>query len=425
MKLFSKVKEAKTRLSGTWAIEKSAYADILKLYETFEKDPKKFILDVNEPQSFLSMDFGPTSENVLSFNEDMTEAFIAIKGPLVDSHDCSTMFFGCTSYDDIISAISDVDNMSSISKTTFLFDSPGGMVSGVDDVAIAINSMKSETEARTGKTVASAAYWLASQCDTIVATSATAQFGSIGVVIEYWDASRAYSEQGFDKVSITSTNAPEKRVDALTEEGERKIRASLDEIEEIFHRRVAEGRKTTVSLVKANFGRGGMLLAEKSLSAGMIDKTEFVLKNNINSKTIVKEQMESNMTLKEYLAKHPESQKEIDAMISTKIKAQDEKHTEKAEEDKKRITSAAKYLTSEYDDKIKILAIDVIKGEKSSESLEVVVALFDKNEESENSNSAQEETANIGETPVVQTDSVNTVDEAHEASVKRIKGLRN
>ena len=423
MKLFSKVKEAKTRLSGAWAIEKSAYTDIVKLYETFESDPKKFISDVNEPQSFFDMDFSPSSDNVLTFSDDMTEAFVSVKGPLVDSHDCATMFFGCTSYEDIISAISDVNSMSNISKTTFLFDSPGGMVSGVDDVAIAISSMKSKTEARTGKMVASAAYWLASQCDSIVATSATAQFGSIGVVIEYWDQSRALKEMGFDKVSITSTNAPEKRVDALTEEGARKIKANLDEIEAIFHRRIAEGRGTTVSIVKANFGRGGMFLAEKSLEAGMIDKTDFVLKNNIKSRIVSDKQMESKMELKEYLAKHPESQKEIDAMVSDAIVATEEMRNKADATNKEKIEKASKYLTSEYDNKVKTLAIKVIKGENSLESLEVAVTMFDTKEESKNPKDAEDETSEIGETPVEQTGEANKVDEAHAATVKRMKGL--
>ena len=58
------------------------------------------------------------------------------------------------------------------------------------------------------------------------------------------------------------------------------LRISLDTMEDMFISRVAEGRSAALSRevskeeVISNFGRGGLLLAESALSAGMIDAVE-------------------------------------------------------------------------------------------------------------------------------------------------------
>jgi len=428
MSLLSKIKDAKIRLSGFWAIEKDSYTDIIKLYNNFEANPKSFIQDVNAIDDL----FNAKAENILFIKDN--EATINIKGALVDEHDCATIFFGATSYADIRVAIEEVEGMDHIDKVVFNIDSPGGMVAGVDNAAIAIKSMKNTTEARIGVMAASAAYWLASQCDSITATSATAMFGSIGVVVEYWDATRSMESQGLDKVCITSTGAPNKRVDALTDEGRRKIKSDLDDIENIFFRRIADGRNTTVSKVAANFGQGGMFLAEKSLNVGMIDKTDFLLNNNTTSnKNNKTESVESKMDLKEFLSKNPDAKKEIDGLVSNAVVEANKINTEEKEGFKKVIDKASAYVTnSNYDDGIKNLAIEVMKGEKSLESLEVVVSLSDKNKEKTSSEAAANETEEQSETPAQEniTSDKNGVngsikdEDSYQSALVRLKKLK-
>jgi len=436
MNILSKIKDAKKRLSGFWAIEKNSYNDIVNIYDNFSKNPKSFIESISEPDAMADL-FNMKSEEIL-FVEG-SEAIINIIGPLVDSHDCATIFFGCTSYDDIISAISEVEEMDHVENVVFNFDSPGGMVSGVDNAAIAIRAMKKTTEARSGRMVASAAYWLASQCDSITATCATAQFGSIGVVIEYWDQTRKLEEEGFDKVCITSTNAPDKRVDALSDEGRRKIKSNLDDIEEIFHRRIADGRKTSVSKVIANFGRGGMFLAEKSLSAGMIDKNDFTLNNIINSNNEAKTSTEEAMSLKEYLKKNPDAQKEYDTDIAAagksntpkKVEVETEIKTEATDVDS--IDRALKIVSSgTYPTSINELAVKVIKGKVAIDSLESAVAAVDAMKEINASDTAIEETEDLGETPSSKVepnkdnkDGVIADEDTHSSAIERIKKLKS
>jgi len=269
--LSGKIKIAQQIMSDYWAIEKGSFDQIRAMYANFEKDPKAF-LDVIEVEE---------APEILSFEENT--AIVDISGPMVNKHNCATIFFGCCSYEDVTNAIERIAEMDNIEKVIFNVDSPGGMVTGCDNCSQAIAKLNIPTEARVDNMAASAAYWLASQCDSIVATSLTASVGSIGVVIEYWDATKAYEQMGYTKVVITSDNAPNKRLDALDEDDRRKIKAGLTEIEAIFIRRVAEGRKTTVSDVKAKFGQGGMVIAEKSIDAGMIDKVDIISNNKVKT----------------------------------------------------------------------------------------------------------------------------------------------
>lgn len=399
MKILSKIREAKQRLSGFWAIHKDSYKDIVSIHENFEKNPKAFIQDMNAAS--LDDMFNAKPDEILSINGN--EATIRIHGPLVDRHDCATVYFGCTSYEHIVQSIKEVESLDRIEKIIFDVDSPGGMVAGVDSAAMAMNAIKIPTEARVSGMAASAAYWLASQCSHIVATCATAQFGSIGVVIEYWDGTRMMNEKGFDKVSITSSGAPNKRVDALSDEGRRKIKSDLDEIEDVFFRRVASGRGVTKSDVSAKFGQGGMLLAEKSLRVGMIDSTEFILDNKVNSNHKEEIEMESNMNLKEFLSNNPDEQAGLDKMISDAVAGavteKEKEHKKTLDNNKEVIEKASKYLSSEYDKKVKSLALKVIKGESSIESLDTIVTLFDETEEGKKSEAAASETEEVGETP--------------------------
>ncbi len=386
--LNGKIKIAQQMMSDHWAIEKNQFDYVRSQYAAFEKDPKAFL-------EIIESDEAP---EILSFEGDI--AIIDISGPMVNKHNCATIFFGCCSYLDIIDAVDRVAEMDNIEKVIFNIDSPGGMVTGCDNCASAISGINIPTEARVDNMAASAAYWIASQCDYIVATSLTASFGSIGVVIEYWDSTKAYENAGYQKVVITSENAPNKRLDALDDDDRRKIKVSLTEIEEIFIRRVAEGRKTSRSEVLAKFGQGGMVIAEKSKNAGMIDNVEIISNNKINATENVSEEA---MGLKELLEKNPDAKSEFD----TQVKAEVEKEVKAAlgKDAEKRasvLEKTEKILKADYPKQVTELAMKVIKGESSIEALETTVTTIDAMKEQSSSEEAKNETESQGETPAEQ-----------------------
>lgn len=201
-------------------------------------------------------------------------AHIAVVGMLTPrANPCAALLGdGQTEYGFIREAVMRADDDPNVAAIALDIDSPGGSVSGLDETAMIVAQAKKPTRSYVHNMAASAAYWLAAQTDEIIATSPSSVVGSIGVAVETLDTSKAEADQGVVRRTFTSTDAPDKRVDASTEEGQAKIVAHLDDLHALFVRRVARGRNVSAETVNADFGRGGVVIAEKAMKVGMIDR---------------------------------------------------------------------------------------------------------------------------------------------------------
>lgn len=179
-----------------------------------------------------------------------------------------------TEYGYIVAATQAAEADDAVSSIDYLVSSPGGYVSGVETAAQAIALATKPTRAVVGDMAASAAYWLASQAEEIVASSPLSRVGSIGVIVEGYNEDRALADMGIDHVVIVSSGAPNKYADTSTEEGKAMIKAEIDKIEGVFVQRVADGRGVAASVVRESFGQGGMMIAADALKAGMIDAVQ-------------------------------------------------------------------------------------------------------------------------------------------------------
>ena len=181
-----------------------------------------------------------------------------------------------TEYGFIVAATMEADKDDLVNEIQFDINSPGGYIDGLMAASDAMRSAEKPTTARVTGMAASAAYWLASQTDNIILASPAARVGSIGVAVEIFDFTKALEMEGIEKIVLTSTDAPLKRPDVTTEEGQELIVDSLDDMHNIFVQYVAEGRGTTPGDVTSDFGQGGMLIAENALRVGMVDSIEKV-----------------------------------------------------------------------------------------------------------------------------------------------------
>lgn len=167
-----------------------------------------------------------------------------------------------TTYVDVQAALAQADADPDIDRIELFFDSPGGSVDGLFDTLAALQATKKTLTARVEQ-ACSAAYAMAAQASRIEAMNAASVVGSIGVVASFRiDPS---------VVTITSTEAPKKRPDLTTKEGQAVVRAHLDAIHELFVEAIAQGRGTTVKRVNSDFGRGAVFLAAEAKRLGMID----------------------------------------------------------------------------------------------------------------------------------------------------------
>lgn len=92
-------------------------------------------------------------------------------------------------------AIDQAEADASIERILFSFNSPGGTITGVPELAERLKACTKPTVAFTDSLCASAAYWLASQCDEIWVTPSS-DTGSIGVYLALLDETAAMQMDG-------------------------------------------------------------------------------------------------------------------------------------------------------------------------------------------------------------------------------------
>jgi signal peptide peptidase SppA len=162
-----------------------------------------------------------------------------------------------------------------VKTIVFRFDSPGGEVTMIPEFAAEIYAARGQKPivAVADTLVASAAYWLASQCETIY-TPVSGRLGSIGVYTEHMDVS-AYLQQAGVKVTLISYGTHKtdgNPYEPLPDEVKARIQARVDELGADFDTDVARGRKVSRKDVADSFGQGDVFRGKQAIALGMADK---------------------------------------------------------------------------------------------------------------------------------------------------------
>lgn len=264
------------------------------------------------------------SKDIYQF--DGKNAHITISGPMSPTGpDLYDIFYGWggVSYVDILNAIEqakdDVDPKNG--ELFFHADTPGGTVSMVDDVYMAIRDCGLKTTMYNTGMLCSGGMWIAAACNKIVATSPVAFTGSIGVIVSCLDPTGLYEKMGLKKVVITNHEASEKAPDISTEEGQAVIREELNAIYGVFKTRVIQGRKGKISEIEIDHLKGGVKVAYEAMAAGLIDEVlgsgRMPLSRKSNKRAQAKpspaDKGAKDMTLEQMRAEHPELVAAIEA----------------------------------------------------------------------------------------------------------------
>jgi len=197
-------------------------------------------------------------------------AVVPVIGPIFPRATMLNSSAGGTGLDAIMRDFRVAQASSAVDRIVMLFDTPGGVVSGLGEAADAIRSSEKPVIAFVTGYALSAGYWLATQASEIVVDRSGA-VGSIGVVATS-SQQEAPGADGRREYQITSSNAPMKRPDLSTEEGRAALQADVDAMEAVFIADVARGRKVSAATVRAEFGRGAMVTAGPAVERGMADR---------------------------------------------------------------------------------------------------------------------------------------------------------
>lgn len=228
-------------------------------------------------------------------------ATIKVEGILTKRPDPLVSFFygKNTAYDGIVEAVNAAEANSKVKAIRFDIDSPGGNVDGLFDALAAIES-SSKPKSVFARNALSAAYGIAATAGNITASGPGAMFGSVGTAV-----SVSVSD---DVVTLTSSNAPDKRPDPRTEEGRAAIVRHLDAIDDLFVGAIAKGRAIDPDSVRQGYGRGASLVASDAKQRGMIDGiagTELRVVSNNNQATANGGSEGATMDLETLKAEHP------------------------------------------------------------------------------------------------------------------------
>ena len=161
-------------------------------------------------------------------------------------------------------------------KGIFLtIDSPGGAVDGTIDLANTVFKAKDKKPilAFGDGLMASAAYWIGSAANYVVASNATTQIGSIGVISSHVENTEQLKKEGV-KVTMFSSGKYKRignQYEPLSKKDKGYIQDKLDYLYSIFVNSVAEFRGEKVDYVLKNMAEGRVFIGTQSLKNRLID----------------------------------------------------------------------------------------------------------------------------------------------------------
>lgn len=252
-------------LEDVLAIEPNTYSQWQKEGALF--DPVALLERARSPEAAARLTPGRKSVGDIAVMK--VSGFISQK-PTIWSE-----LFGGTSTEEIASAVRAAMAEPSIGAVVLDVDSPGGAVFGLTEAAAVLRSVRGSKPliAVSNSLMASAAYWLGSQADEVVASPSSIT-GSIGVMAVYVDHSKEIEQAGLGVEEIVS--APRKAegsgVKPLTTDARATIQARVDRYGAMFETDVARGRGVSPAKVRARYGQGVTFTAEDAKAAGLVDR---------------------------------------------------------------------------------------------------------------------------------------------------------
>jgi protease-4 len=173
-------------------------------------------------------------------------------------------------------AVKNAVNDKTVKGIMLLIDSPGGAVAGTSDLANDIKeaSKKKPVTAYIEDLGASAAYWVASQADVVVANPG-ALVGSIGTYMVVNDFSGYYADKRIKTHVIKAGKYKGDGVPGseITQEQIEDFQRIVNEINELFMKGVAKGRDMTAEKIE-ELADGRVHEATKAKKLGLVDTVQ-------------------------------------------------------------------------------------------------------------------------------------------------------
>ncbi len=197
-------------------------------------------------------------------------AVINISGPILKND----QFCGPVGTATIGKWIEDADANSSVTGIVLKIDSPGGSVDGTEALAAVVKNTKKPIVALVDGMAASAAYWIASAADEIIANGKTSFVGSIGTFISINDFSEALLKMGIKTHDIYATASTDKNGEfrsVINNEDTKPMVKMLDKLNKVFTSTVSSNRSGKFDLEKEDVLTGKLYTSAEAVKFGLVD----------------------------------------------------------------------------------------------------------------------------------------------------------
>jgi len=179
---------------------------------------------------------------------------------------------GAVDVDDIADAIDVFEEDPNVNRIAFHISSPGGTVTGVEELAKKVRDISLPTMAYTDTEMASAAYWIGSQADQVLA-SPSSTVGSVGVYLVVPDLTEAYKQMGVEMKVIKAGKFKAAGLEgtSLSDEQVANLQAGVDEIHGDFRSAVKAVRSHVQDADMEGQVFSGRQAAARGLVTGLAD----------------------------------------------------------------------------------------------------------------------------------------------------------
>ncbi len=168
--------------------------------------------------------------------------------------------------------LKEADKLDQVKAHVIRIDSGGGEGNAARLMAETIASLKKPTLAFVDGMAASAAYWIASACSFVCASSTLDRVGSIGTYISIADYTKWYLDQGLRIIDVYASESVDKNRDYLDaiEGNTKRLQDLADHFNTHFLSQVKQNRADHLSEGDA-WKTGEVFFADKAKDLGLID----------------------------------------------------------------------------------------------------------------------------------------------------------
>lgn len=225
-------------------------------------------------EDMMEMLFGP--KPVMIKSGDL--AIIPVKGIIGSGLTELEKMMGATDVEDIQEMLEEAERDPGVETIILDFDTPGGTVTGVPEMAARIRSCKKRTVGWTCKQSCSAGMWLMSQCDEVF-VSPSSVVGSIGVYIPIYDMKAAYAEEGItvDLIKAGWAKGAGYTGTSMTPEQRKLFQDDVDEMHKWFISDIKAVRTYADEADMQGQCWSGKKGAEKNLVSGLLNTFDDLL----------------------------------------------------------------------------------------------------------------------------------------------------